>query len=250
MASPAEVEAQVRFALSQLPVQNAHHEFEHICRRLTEQFICSNVLPATGPVAAGGDQGRDFETFRTYLREELGPHGAFLGLVSDGTIAFICTTQADNLLAKLRQDIKKVCVSGHPVHEIRAFTLESVPVGTRHKLETETRESYKVRLEFHDAESIANLLARPDGFWIAERFLSIPADIRPEAAAIDNDLSAEYAERRRRWREKRLSISYPRRLNRPEGRSSESNLQPGSAWGPALLARAYKAVIGKPRMFR
>ena len=107
MASPLEIEAQVRFALSQLPVQNAHHEFEHICRHLTQQFICSNVLPATGPVSAGGDQGRDFETFRSYLREELGQHGAFVGLVSEGTIAFVCTTQADDLLGKLRQDIRK-----------------------------------------------------------------------------------------------------------------------------------------------
>ena len=101
MANPSEIEAQVRFALSQLPVHNAHHEFEHICRRLTEQFICSNVLPATGPVSAGGDQGRDFETFCTYLREELGPHGAFLGLVSKGPIAFICTIQANDLPSKL-----------------------------------------------------------------------------------------------------------------------------------------------------
>ena len=202
MANPSQVESQVRFALSQLPVQNAHHEFEHICRYLTQQFICSNVLPATGPVSAGGDQGRDYETFRTYLREELGPHGAFLGLVSEGTIAFICTTQADDLLGKLRLDIQKVCASGHPVHEIRAFALSSVPVATRHKLETETQESYKVRFEFHDAESIASLLAKPDGFWIAEQFLSIPAEIRPEANADDGDISAEYVEQRGKWRKK------------------------------------------------
>ena len=74
-------------------------------------------------------------------------------------------------------------------------------MGTRHKLQSETQESYGVRLEVHDAESIANLLARPNGFWIAERFLSIPAEIRPDAE-IDGDLSAEYVERRRRWREK------------------------------------------------
>ena len=202
MASPLEVEGQVRFALSQLPTHNAHHEFEHICRHLTEQFICSNVLPATGPVSAGGDQGRDFETFRTYLREELGPYGGFLGLVSAGTIAFVCTTQANDLFTKLRRDIEKVCASGHPVHEIRAFTLEAVPVGRRHELETETHESYGVRLELHDSASIASLLSRPDGFWIAERFLTIPAEIRPEASDIDGDLSAEYVERRRGWREK------------------------------------------------
>ena len=200
MASPSEVEAQVRFALSQLPVRNAHHDFEHICRYLTQQFICSNVLPATGPVSAGGDQGRDFETFRTYLVEELGSYGAFLGLVGQGTIAFICTTQTDGLPSKLRQDIEKVCAFGHPVHEIRAFTLESVPVGTRHQLEAETQESHGVRLEFHDAESIANLLARPEGFWIAEHFLSLPAEIRPGPTSLDGDLSTEYMELRGKWR--------------------------------------------------
>ena len=202
MSNPSQVEAQVRFALSQLPAKNAHHDFEHICRYLTQQFICSNVLPATGPVSAGGDQGRDFETFRTYLREELGPHGAFLGLVSEGTIACICTIQSDDVVGKLRLDIGKVCASGHPVHEIRAFTLESVPVGTRHKLEAETQKSHGVHLEFHDAESITNLLARPDGFWIAERFLSIPAEVRPEATGVNGDLSTEYVDRRHSWREK------------------------------------------------
>lgn len=201
MSSPIEVEAQILFALSQLPARNGHHEFEHICQHLAQQFICSNILPATGPVSAGGDQGRDFETFHTYLRDELGPYGAFLGLVSEGTMAFICTIQANDLLGKLRRDIKKVCISGHPVHEIRAFTLESVPVGTRHKLETETQESYGVRLEFHDARSIANLLARPSGFWIAEQYLSIPAEIRPPVD-IDSDLPADYVERRNRWRVK------------------------------------------------
>ena len=164
MANPSEVEAQIRFALSQLPVDNAHHEFERICRYLTQQFICSNVLPATGPVSAGGDQGRDLETYRTYLRGELGPHGAFLGLVSDEPVTFVCTIQADNLPTKIKRDIKTVCTSGHPVRKIHAFTLNSVPVGTRHKIQSETQESYEVHLECHDAEYITNHLARPRGF--------------------------------------------------------------------------------------
>ena len=186
-----------------MPLENAHHVFEQLCRHLTARFICSNVLPATGPVSAGGDQGRDFETFRSYLRDELGPTGAFLGLVSEKTIAFVCTTQAENLTAKLRSDIEKVCSSGHPVHEIRAFTLASVPVGARHALETETQETHNVRLEFHDAESIADLLARPEGFWIAEHFLSIPAEVRPDSPPDDEDLPDDYVARRHRWREER-----------------------------------------------
>ena len=203
MANPAEVATQIRFALSQMPVENAHHAFEQLCRHLTKQFICSNVLPATGPVSAGGDQGRDFETFRSYLRDELGPTGAFLGLVSEETIAFVCTTQSENLTGKLRSDIEKVCSSGHPVHEIRAFTLASVPVGARHALETETQETHNVRLELHDAESIADLLARPAGFWIAEHFLSLPAEIRPDPSPDDEDLPDDYVARRDRWREER-----------------------------------------------
>ena len=202
MANPSEVETQIRYALSLLAEDNAHHLFEDICRNLVERFICSNVLPATGPVSAGGDQGRDFETFRTYLREELGQHGAFLGLVSEGTIAFVCTIQANDLREKLRQDIEKVCASGHPVQEIRAFTLKPVPVGHRHQLETETQESYGVRLEFHDAKSITNLLARPEGFWIAEQFLKLPAEVRPDATDIEDEFSVEYAECRQRWRVK------------------------------------------------
>ena len=201
VANPAQVQSQVKFALSQLPAQNAHHLFEQICRHLTTRFICSNVLPATGPVSSGGDQGRDFETFRTYLRNELGPAGAFLGLVSEGTVAFICTTQADNVTSKIRSDIEKVCSSGHPVHEIRSFTLAPVPVAARHALEAETHETHGVRLEFHDAESIADLLARPEGFWIAEHFLSLPAEIGPVAPPDDGDLLDGYVERRSRWRE-------------------------------------------------
>lgn len=200
MASPSEVEAQVRFALSQLPVRSGHHEFEQICRSLSQQFICTNVLPATGPVSAGGDQGRDFETFRTYLLRELGPNGGFLGLVSEGTIAFVCTTQAKNLTAKLRSDIEKVCSSGHGVHEIRAFTLNPLPIASRHLLQSEAFTTHGVVLEIHDAESISNLLARPEGFWIAERYLSIPAEIRPAPDEESSELGTDYAERRRRWR--------------------------------------------------
>ena len=203
MANPAEVATQVRFALDQLPAHNAHHVFEDICRHLTRQFICSNVLPATGPVSAGGDQGRDIETFRSYLRREVGPQGGFLGLVSEGTIAFLCTTQSDDVAGKVAGDIRKVLDSGHPVHEVKAFSLSSVPVGARHKLEVDTREQHGVELDFFDAEAISELLATPEGFWIAEQFLALPAEIRPLEQPDEEDLPAWYLQRRSKWREKR-----------------------------------------------
>lgn len=61
----------IRLALGTLAADNAHHQFEQLCRHLARYRIASNILPATGPVSADGDQGRAFETFRTHLAEEL-----------------------------------------------------------------------------------------------------------------------------------------------------------------------------------
>ena len=37
---------------------------EQLCFQLARRRIYANVIPATGPVSAGGDQGKDFETYR------------------------------------------------------------------------------------------------------------------------------------------------------------------------------------------
>src|SRR4051794_14413943 len=63
--TPEEASKLIRFALSEMGVENAHHDFEHLCRHLTRRKICTNVIPATGPVAGSGDQGADFETYKT-----------------------------------------------------------------------------------------------------------------------------------------------------------------------------------------
>ena len=41
--------------------------FERLAFELARLRVASNLLPATGPVQAGGDQGRDFESYRFYL---------------------------------------------------------------------------------------------------------------------------------------------------------------------------------------
>ncbi len=161
----------------------------------------SCLLPAQCP--QGATRAETSRTFRTYLRKELGPHAGFLGLVSEGTIAFVCTTQSEGVPAKVAKDIAKIRASGHPVHEIRAFSLASVPVAARHKLESDMQQQHAIRLEFFDAEAITELLATPEGFWIAEQFLALPADVRPSQQLDDEDLSAWYLELRSRWREKR-----------------------------------------------
>jgi hypothetical protein len=61
----------IRFHLETLGETNAHHPFEQLCLGLTRRRIVSNVLPATGPVSAGGDGGRDAESFWSLVAKEL-----------------------------------------------------------------------------------------------------------------------------------------------------------------------------------
>lgn len=73
----------IRFGIYQLSAQNGSLQFEDICRHLSRARICSNILPSTGPVQSGGDQGRDFESFYTYLQQSSIAITSFLGLVSE-----------------------------------------------------------------------------------------------------------------------------------------------------------------------
>lgn len=70
MPSPVEAERYIRFQLEHLTARNEHHTFEEICYRIAKRRLSSNLLPATGPVSAGGDQGRDAETYYTRLPQE------------------------------------------------------------------------------------------------------------------------------------------------------------------------------------
>ncbi len=180
MAALDQVIAQIRFQLEQLSAKNAHHEFEHLCRYLARARICSNILPATGPVSKGGDQGRDFETFKSYLEHNL-PYGSgFIGLISGGPVAFACTlTRAERIRTKIRADVEAIVTSGNPVVGIHIFCAVDVQVSERHALQNWARDEYNVHLEVYDGQALAELLAEPDLFWIAERYLHVPFEIYP-----------------------------------------------------------------------
>ena len=74
--------------------RNGQYHSEHLCHEVIRGRLAANLITATGPVNALGDQGRDGETYFTYLPEELGAHGTFLARVSAGAAAFCCTIQA------------------------------------------------------------------------------------------------------------------------------------------------------------
>lgn len=178
MGDKAQLIAQIRFALEQLSERNAQHEWEHLCRHLARERICSNILPATGPVQAGGDQGRDFETFRTFLARSPLAGRSFVGLISDKPLAFACTLEKA-AAPKIRSDVATIISSGTPVEGIYAFCSRDVPVAKRHELQEWARTTHVVTLEILDGAAISELLGDHDLFWLAERFLQIPSELIP-----------------------------------------------------------------------
>ena len=171
----------IRFGISQLSTQNGSMQFEHICRHLARATICSNLLPATGPVQAGGDQGRDFETFHTYLSQSSISNNTFIGLASDKPIVFACSIEKNPAKknGKIEKDIATILKTGTDVDRIFFFSGHDIDVSKRHKLIEKVKKEKNVDLEILDAMAISELLSNNELFWIANQYLSIPAEIYP-----------------------------------------------------------------------
>jgi hypothetical protein len=201
MTTPEERRAFVRFQLQALGERNGHHEFEHICRRVAAARIASNLLPSTGPVSGGGDQGSDFETHPTELPEELGTHGVFLALTSGAPLAFVCTIQQTNLRAKLLADVSKTVEEKPSIERVHAFITGPLSKAQRSKAIREAQEDHGIELVVHDAVYLAEQLAEPDLFWVAKRYLDAPAELAPdEPEPSVSGAPAWYVTDRERWR--------------------------------------------------
>ena len=172
---------QIRFSLNNLGAQNRHHDFEVICRHFSRSRLGLNILPATGPVSSGGDQGRDFETYKV-LPE-------IISQSKNGVIpvsaAFACTIQKSNILKKIKDDVKMIVEKGNKVDIIYFFSLENVEVSKRHKIQKWSQETYSVKIEIFDGEFLAENLADKDLYWIAIEFLQIPSSLYPISEDID-----------------------------------------------------------------
>lgn len=183
MAGKTQIISQIRFQLDQLSAKNEHHGFEHLCRHLARERICSNIIPSTGPVSAGGDLGRDFETFVTYLRSSPISTSTFVGKISKEPIVFACSLQKEAIESKIQDDIKKIMQHGTEasVKSIIFFCATDIQIQKREKLKKWAGKFFSVKLEIHDGQSISELLADREVFWIATQFLNIPIDIYPRS---------------------------------------------------------------------
>jgi hypothetical protein len=189
----------IRFALDELSSENGHHAFEELCRELAQARMVSNLLPATGPVAGGGDQGRDIETFRTYLAGSLRFSRGFISRASADTVVFACTLQRDDVRGKIKDDLTSICTQGTPVHTVYFLCTEPVKTRTRHDLKDWATDKFKVTLEIVDGRAIARLLADHDTFWIARTYLHLPAGLAPSPPAEEQGIPAWYAHLRDDW---------------------------------------------------
>jgi hypothetical protein len=189
----------IRFALDELSSENGHHAFEDLCRELARARMVSNLLPATGPVAGGGDQGRDFETFRTYLAGSLRFSRGFIGLASADTVVFACTLQREDLSGKIKDDLTSICTQGTPVDMVYFLCTEPVKVSTIHDLQKWATQKFGVTLEVVNGQAIAGLLADHDTFWIARTYLHLPAGLAPSPPPEEQGAPAWYARLRDDW---------------------------------------------------
>lgn len=192
MASIDQVIQQIRFALENLSERNGQHEFEHLCRHFARHRICFNILPATGPVGSGGDQGRDFETFRTFIYG-LG-NDKFAALGERKKLAFACSLQKQ-VEGKIRTDVATIVGGSQRPDIIYFFSSRSLAVAARHKVQSWAQETHKVELEIIDGEALAEQLSNAEVFWIAARHLNVPLEIFPPLP----DANDQYKTKKETW---------------------------------------------------
>ena len=197
VASIEEVRAQIRFLLAELGIRNQHHGFEDICREFARNRICRNILPATGPVSAGGDQGRDFETFRTYLATCGLAATPLLGTSASDTLVFACTVQRTSVNSKIRADVQKILKGPQRPARIYFFTTVNINVAERHRLQEWAQKTAKTDLDVIDQQALAEHLSDRDLFWVAREYLHVPSEIYPPLPE-DPELR-KYEEKKRDW---------------------------------------------------
>ncbi|MEU4154256.1 hypothetical protein, partial [Streptomyces sp. NPDC026659] len=194
-----QLERRIRFALSILGESNSHHEFEALCLGLARRRITSNLLPATGPVSSGGDQGRDAESHWTNIPRELPGTSLYASLASTHRVVMACTIQATGVPGKIRRDLASICEQGAPVDRVIYFTVTAVPARKRHDLIEEATRTHQVDLEIWDAAALALHLADYDLFYLAAQYLHLPSDLAPPRPDGAGELPDWYVDARRRW---------------------------------------------------
>lgn len=188
--TPDVVTETVLQALLGLSGRNGHHTFEDICREFARARITRNIIPTTGPVSSGGDQGRDFESFRSFIPDRL--PGAKDSRASGRIIVGVCTLQKSGISAKIKSDIKEV-MKGREVNNVYAFTVHDITPKARRTIQEWAHREYDLDLEILDGRAVAERLSDSDLRWIAHRYLNISRTVLfgQPSEALDNTVRAD-----------------------------------------------------------
>ncbi|MEV8397155.1 hypothetical protein [Streptomyces niveus] len=175
----SELDAFIRYQLSKMRARNEHHRFEDLCRAFSRQRIARNIIPATGPVSAGGDHGRDYETFLSYAKGNIQSLGIFLGIEDGQRIVFCCSLQQSALSSKIMGDVQTVCENpgSMPVDAIVYFIEADVSTSLRHRLVDKVLQGYGVKLSIIDGGGLAESLSEPENVWIPVEYLNLSLDL-------------------------------------------------------------------------
>lgn len=165
---------QINLGLKGLRATNGFHEFEALCHDFANATLGGGFVPATGPVGAGGDSGQDFASFLRLI-----PEGADVAFADK--VVGICTLKVDDLLQKIRSDLRAVAEDKH-VKAVYAFLAADLPIGKIRTLQKGALKDHDIRLEVFDGFRLADKMARVDFATIAYRRLNLDQRSLPAIA--------------------------------------------------------------------
>ncbi len=200
MTTKVDIKKIIRFSISNLGAENGASTFEHICRHFANARICKNILPSTGPVQAGGDQGRDFETFFTYIKETTENETNSATLTNE-TIVFACSLEKNpgKKNGKIISDVKSIIHQGKKPNRIYFFSGEDIPTAKRHSIIKQVDEQYSIPLEIIDANALSEQLACDELLWIANKYLDLPNTIIPKEQLSNTSEESNYTKLKKNY---------------------------------------------------
>jgi len=182
--NPHKIAQYIKFRLCNLGSENKHHDFEWVCYYVAKNRLYENLMPATGPVTAGGDGGQDFETYNTHIARQPFDRIGDARVIAAEHVAFACTLQKDGIKGKLERDLSTILRSAAETREVYYFLAQDLAVGMRNKYKASLQSTHGVPVQIFDASKIADWLAEPALFWIAEEFLSVGSEFSPPPPAM------------------------------------------------------------------
>lgn len=160
--------------LDTLTARNETHEFEIFCRKLCEQTICPNLLPATGP-EGGGDSKADTETIP--VADEIASL-TYVGTPAAGRERWAFAFSAKKTwAAKVRSDVAGIVATGRGYQRIYCVTARTARAKDRSHLADELSQQYGVPVTILDQTWIVEQVVDHDRKHLAFNYFGVGDEV-------------------------------------------------------------------------